>query len=250
MRDHPEDARRRVDYDSNPQSPRERFRLLVSEADTHIAHAARLLIEARHIAEQAEAPEADVLADAQKALHYAARAVSSITVRFHDREASSCFALDSRIATPSGPRLLSSIREGDSVLSWSDAEKSIVSTNVAKVSGHEMVDVFRVEIDGGHALSGTRLHPVRAHDGWTRIRDVRPGMRLLIRSEDGQIAWKAVTGLFRQTHPIGVGSIITRGNNTYFVDGVLAHSFVWFRGLRSWMSNFERLSHGQRVALA
>jgi hypothetical protein len=227
------DGHSRMDSRQKGRTPHEEYRALLAEAGAHAARASVLLDQARNQSRRLQLSDGETLTDAARALQYATARLTAVLLEVQQREASSCFPLDARVATPVGDRLLESVKPGQVVWGYNDRTRAQTLTTVSSVSVHDRVDVSRLEFAGGGTMSGTASHPVLTTRGWRRIRDVKRGDLIWTRISDGSVKAKRVVGLHPAWSTRRVGSLTTGFPGTYFIDGVVVHSFVWLRSVRS-----------------
>lgn len=143
----------------------------------------------------------------------------------------SCFAAETRVATPYGLRPIASLKPGETVWSWDQLRHSRVRSTVTRVLWHPPRRVVRLRLAGGGLpVFVTRNHRLLSERGWCRVASLRVGERLL-----------TPTGLQKVEviEPVGgrvpVYNLHTTGMHNYFAEGVLAHNFTVLPWLRTWL---------------
>jgi len=147
-----------------------------------------------------------------------------------------CFPGDAKVLTPCGQRRLDSIKKGDLVLSI-DAAGDIVTATVKRIISHHAHPILQVVSQNPElSFCATKRHPVQTHRGWVRIKDLCAGDMLSHVAKDGEFIKHKVHCVVQTKRVEPVYNIVVDGNHTYIVHGCIAHSFVYFRELRCWMS--------------
>ena len=136
--------------------------------------------------------------------------------------AASCFPASAKVLTPRGYRPIASLQEGDSVVSG----KMRVETVTKKLS-YGASEVFCVMLEGRSApVRTTRHHTFLTKRGWLRADRMRVGDEMI-----GPNAGRVTGFAVQAAEP--VYNLHTTGDHTFVVEGVVAHNFTEFRGLRT-----------------
>ncbi len=162
-----------------------------------------------------------------------------------------CFPAGSRIHTPSGPRCIATIMEGDEVLSARTGK--LVAERVKRVVRHEPAAIASLHFVCGRRLKVTRQHTMLTPHGWQRIRDLLPGHELMLVS--------GKTATLQTIEAAGrapVYNLITTGAHTFVADEFVAHNFTTLRVVRTimhqclldWHYNLRRPRHTNAIVHA
>jgi len=137
-----------------------------------------------------------------------------------------CFPASAKVLTPRGYRSIASLNVGDSVISG----KMRVETVTKKLT-HSPAEVLCVFIEGrANPLRTTHHHTLLTKRGWLRADQMRVGDEL-VGPNAGRVARFGV----QAAEP--VYNLHTTGDHTFVVEGVVAHNFTEFRGLRTMWHN-------------
>lgn len=133
-----------------------------------------------------------------------------------------CFPASAKVLTPRGYRSIASLEVGDTVVSG-----KMRAETVTKKLVHSPTEVFCVGIAGrAEPLRTTRHHTFLTKRGWLRADQMRVGDELV-----GPNAGRVVRFGVQAAEP--VYNLHTTGDHTFVVEGVVAHNFTEFRGLRT-----------------
>jgi hypothetical protein len=134
-----------------------------------------------------------------------------------------CFAGETLVATPAGPRRIDALRVNDLVWGFEFSDRAPRAHRVAQTHLHAARDFVEIEA-AGTRVRATRLHRFWVEDGlgWQPASALRAGMRL--RSQDGRpLEIEAVRT--RSGEPEPSYNLSVEGPATYFVGaGALVHN--------------------------
>jgi RHS repeat-associated protein len=134
-----------------------------------------------------------------------------------------CFVADTQVHTGNGTRSIESLRVGDLVLSL-DPDTGTTSTfAVVAVHRREDVPLYDLAFENGETIQATAEHPFWVNDaGWTTVKDLRPGMKLLTKDS----RFLEVVQAEALDSSATVYNLTVDGWNTYLVglSGVLVHN--------------------------
>lgn len=127
-----------------------------------------------------------------------------------------CVAEGTLVATPSGPRAIETLREGDAVVSYDIDRQHVIPSRVAEIHVSSANATLRFE--GG--LRATVDHPLYADGAWVEAGHVTPSMLLL--TPDGSRV-RAGRPL-RIEGPVTVYDLTIDGPANFFAGGRLVHN--------------------------
>lgn len=153
-----------------------------------------------------------------------------------------CFPGDALVWTPGGAVRMDSVAVGQIVLGL-DSSGCVVPTEVVRVVRHRRPHPILQVVSSQEELSffATKRHPVRTLRGWVRVKGLRPGDKLSYVNEGGEVRCHEVLGVEATERSEPVFNLVVDGDNTFLVKGCVAHSFVYFRRLRTLLSWAKRL---------
>lgn len=143
----------------------------------------------------------------------------------------SCFAADTRIATPSGQTPISRLKVGDQVISFDVSSGSAVVRPITRVLQHSAGQIFEVRFAGGQRMRTTGLHPFLTERGWVRAHRLERGTRVL--GFDGTRRYVEQAVLTSQLEP--VFNLHTAGEHNFVAENTVAHNFIVLPTLRTLM---------------
>lgn len=144
---------------------------------------------------------------------------------------SGCFPAGAMVKTTDGPRDISSLKKGDWVVSYDWRHHTEVRQPVLKLV-RKRNSVWVIAFADGYRIRTTASHSLRVNGAWKTVGSVKPGDRVHCVDEAGKEISREVAGSAQSGEMEDVFNIVVRGNFTFIVDGVLAHSFTRFRLLR------------------
>jgi len=130
---------------------------------------------------------------------------------------SSCVVAGALISTPSGPRHIESLREGDQV--WTQGPSGVEPGFVVGTVPSLAVAHLELELADGTSLRVTGAHPVAVASGWSRASDIEPGQ--WVRLFDGRTV---VSHVRRVVGAVTVYDLSIAPNPNFFAEGVLVHN--------------------------
>ena len=149
--------------------------------------------------------------------------VESINADPNSRGKLPCFAGDTLVATPVGPRRIDALRENDLVWAYDFSDPAPRPCRVTQTHLNIARDFVEIDV-GGILVRATGRHRFWVEDGagWVVASALRPGMRL--RSLDGLLL-EIVRVTPRNRDPEPSYNLSVDGHATYFVGaGVLVHN--------------------------
>lgn len=138
-----------------------------------------------------------------------------------------CFAANTQISTPTGTRAIKSLKVGDSVIGWNQATQTFEMTTVLKHIVHKPCPITVVVLEDGSIVRTTAVHSFKTEKGWKRTDELTQGLALV--TENGAIQVQSVTAT-QKLEP--VYNLVTEKSFTFIADGLVAHNFTWFKGIR------------------
>ena len=144
---------------------------------------------------------------------------------------SACFPGSALVATPGGPCRIASIRRGDLILSWCRRTSTTAARAVTAVQAHGPRALLLVRQEGGGELAVTPNHRMLTSRGWVRVDRLGPGDALVRPDASAQAATVLAVEPNPRVEP--VFNLVTAGEHSYIVDGLVAHNFTHLRWLRT-----------------
>jgi hypothetical protein len=135
---------------------------------------------------------------------------------------SSCFAAGTPVQTMSGPRAIEQIQVGDQVLSQDVTSGALRFEPVVAVWHNRPDQTFRIKL-GDEEILSTEIHRFwKAGQGWTMVRDLKPGDQL--RTRDGLREVKSI----EPDRVVPVFNLEVENGRSFFVGaaGALVHDYT------------------------
>ncbi len=147
--------------------------------------------------------------------------------------------------TASGLRGIESLAVGDGVSAFCSATGHLVERKIEKHVAHSAACIWEISIlDANASIATTGCHLFLTRRGWKRTRQLRAGEELRT-----NLGWGKIQTVQMTTRIEPVYNLIVEGQLTFFAEGVVAHSFAYFRALRTWLHRLKRPSQNvQHVA--
>ncbi len=145
-----------------------------------------------------------------------------------------CFAQETEILTPQGPREIATLTRGDHVLGFDDTFGYTVR-KVERRSDHGAVRIWEIGVSHlSRYISTTKSHLFLTDLGWKRSRHLQSGD--LLRTPNG---WAEVDSVCETDRFEPVHNLVVEKSLSYFADGVVVHCFSHFRHVRTWLHHLE-----------
>jgi hypothetical protein len=158
--------------------------------------------------------------------------------RLYERERSgnsgyACFPRGTPVWTPSGPAAIEALRVGDAVISCS--KKGILEARpICKIVRRHNRTNLSVELGRERPpLRITPSHSLMVNDRWTAARHVVPGDRVKVLCHaQSDLRDAVVTRVSSYEDEGDVYNLIIEDMFVFVANGVIAHSFTYFRSVR------------------
>lgn len=155
---------------------------------------------------------------------------SRYTVRDH-AVSGSCFPGDVRVWTPTGPRRIDDVVVGSQIISFDPSARRFVARPITGVLTHPGAHVCHLEFSSRRApLRTTANHSFLTERGWLRADRLVRGDRLVANGSAPEARVETVK-FSMSVEP--VYNLITAGEHTFVVEGVVAHNFTFAPALRT-----------------
>lgn len=142
-----------------------------------------------------------------------------------------CFPRGTLVATPDGLRDISSLKEGEQVIAFDPESGMARARRILKKRCHKRACLWTLQFSEGAALRTTSAHCFWVDGRWTKASNLRAGATVTS-VEDGTLQSRVIVRSEASDDREPVFNLIVKGEFTFTADGVLAHSFSYFRGPR------------------
>lgn len=149
-------------------------------------------------------------------------------------KSSGCFPKNTAVLTPVGLKAISNLKEGDVVLSYDVSKEKLLASRILKAIKYPANNIWEMTFDDV-CIRTTASHSFLLHDGtWKKTSEIKLGDK--VKFIDG---FKRVTSLGQTTDIEEVYNLIVEENYNFVADGVIAHSFSYFRAVRMFFYSFK-----------
>lgn len=140
---------------------------------------------------------------------------------------SGCFPKNTAILTPVGLQAISNLKEGDFVLSYDVSQQKLLTSQILKAIKYPANKIWEMRFDDV-CIRTTASHSFLLDDAtWKKASEIKSGDK--VKFTDG---FKRVTRSGQTTDIEEVYNLIVKENYNFIADGVIAHSFSYFRAVR------------------
>lgn len=143
-----------------------------------------------------------------------------------------CFPKGTKIDTPTGKLDIADLEEGDYVLSFDLKKEKSYAAKVLKKITHESNRIWRIEFDDGSHIDTTGVHSFSVQDRWEMASKVRPGDEFKSYDSSKGVVNKVVVYSGPTDDMEKVFNLVVQSKYNFAADGIIAHSFTYFRHLR------------------
>gem|GEM_PF-4118132 len=169
----------------------------------------------------------------KKPKHTKKTSPSRAPARTPQTASNACFPKGTHIITPEGSKDISILTKGDYVISIGDDKKAHVN-RILKVKTHRNTRLWSIKFNDGSSIKTTSHHSFNCKNQWVKSKDLIPGDTICC-YEHNQIINKTVAISNEMNESEGVYNIYIEGDFNFIADGVLAHSFSYFRVFRTFL---------------
>ncbi len=147
------------------------------------------------------------------------------------QRSTTCFALGTRVFTPSGLRAIETLVRGDTV--WSVNEHCVLEPKaVLHLVKHPPEQILSIEVSGPFIIRTTPNHSFFRDGRWVRAGQLRPGDAIDGVTENGRSFSYVIQAATMTTETSPVFNLIVDDNFSFVAESVFAHSFTRLRAVR------------------
>ena len=150
----------------------------------------------------------------------------------YEKKIPSCFPAGTLIETPHGVLDIAAVKEGDHVLAFDPRQAALRTRRILKVCKHEQSRIWEIGFTDGSRIRTTAIHSFRVAGTWKQARHVGECDDVCGLDASGQMATRQVASSSPTTNVEEVFNLIVEGEFSFVADGVVAHSFSYFKALR------------------
>lgn len=155
-----------------------------------------------------------------------------------------CFAAGTQISTKSGCRTIKSLRAGDLVYAFCETTGQINERPIKKYIIHSASVIWEIRISNDNIIRTTSRHLFMTDGGWKSAKNLLVSDKLRTVNGFVQVVSSNSTGSIEPVY-----NIVVTEDLTFIADGVVAHSFVSLRALRSAFHRLQNRLHQPRRSL-
>ena len=146
-----------------------------------------------------------------------------------------CFVAGTMVSTPSGRRKIEALRTGETVYAFCSKTGEMVERPIKRHVVHRPGRVWQITTsETPQPIGTTGCHVFLTEQGWKRARQLRSGDRL--RTETG---WAQVEAAHLTSSVEPLYNLVVAGEFNFVANGAIAHSFAYFRVLRTFLHRIE-----------
>ena len=139
----------------------------------------------------------------------------------------SCFPKGTMVLTPIGKKEISKLNEGDYVVSIGKDKKTYTS-KILKVKSYTNKPLWTIVFNDGTSLKTTASHSFLIENRWIKSLNIKQG-DIVSCYINGKIISKEVVSSSEIALEDDVYNLYIENNFNFIADGVMAHSFSYFR---------------------
>lgn len=143
-----------------------------------------------------------------------------------------CFPAGTSIQTPTGAIDIASAKQGDIVLAFDASGNTLHNRRILKIRACGKNQIWELQFKDGKKLRTTGSHSIRLEGAWKQVRNIVKGESVCCFGVSGQIAIREVACSIPTADVQEVFNLIVEENFSFVADGVIAHSFAYFRKAR------------------
>ena len=150
-----------------------------------------------------------------------------------------CFPLDTLILIASGAwERVGDLRPGDRVLDVDVRTGCWQPAPVVRIQRHARVRIVDLVLEDGTEVCTTAHHSFMTRRGWLAVSKMRAGDACLVAGQDRSLSFQAISAVRLTSRVETVVNVITAGEHTSCVGGLVAHQFTTFRTVRCLLSRW------------
>ncbi len=144
-----------------------------------------------------------------------------------------CFPAGTGIGTPIGNRHIHELKSGDHVFSFNTSSGIIETCKVLSIRSYNDNVIWVVHFEDGGELRTTATHSFLIEGSWEKAHNIKAGDFITCFDSNNRKTIRKVVDSVKSSEKEIVYNIIVEKNFNFIADGALAHSFTYFRVLRT-----------------
>ena len=158
-------------------------------------------------------------------------------------EGKGCFPGRTLIATPDGQRKIATFKVGELVISINQKNNRREFRKVLKVASHTNKRIWRLEFSDGNSIHTTSVHSFLVNAEWKKASQIKSGDVLSFHSNRGEVSQKTISASYDVKSRENVYNLIVEKDFNFLAEGVLAHSFTYFKSIKILIWSFAVFFH-------
>jgi Pretoxin HINT domain len=143
-----------------------------------------------------------------------------------------CFPKGTEITTPSGFHDISELQKGDFVIAINQKNGQKQSRKILKKLTHINRKIWRLEFLDGCSLRTTSVHSFSINGKWKKASEIKSGDTIAYYDSNSGFSEKIVKSSSKTNEVEDVYNIIVEADFNFVADGVVAHSFTYFKTVK------------------
>lgn len=150
-----------------------------------------------------------------------------------NQNSSGCFPAGTLVETPTGAIPIEKLAKGDSVLGVSIKAHEKRTKRIAKVCVHPLTTIWQIGLTDGRTIRTTAAHSFYNGRSWIIAKNLKAGDSILFLSKAGIFESIEIRSSTPTVDRVPVFNLVIEEDFTFIADGAVAHSFSYFRNIRS-----------------
>lgn len=166
-----------------------------------------------------------------------------------NQDTSGCFPAGTRILCNNGLRNIETLNVGDKVKAFDKKKSSLITRKIIKKKEYSPQRILEVVLQNrGKTISTTQTHSFLTNTGWKKAGMLVKGQKIFSLDEDFKIIENLIDDVIKTNQYEPVFNIIVEGEHTFIAEGMITHSYSYFRDFRSWLDNARLYLNTKKIA--
>lgn len=153
-----------------------------------------------------------------------------------------CFPKGTKITTPFGLRDIFELQKGDFVIAMNRKNGEKQTRKILKKLTHINKRIWRLEFSDGSSIRTTSVHSFSVNGRWKEASEIKFGDIIASYDANGGFSKKFVTASNKTSESEDVYNLIVEDDFNFVADGVIAHSFTYFKAVKEFAWSLKESS--------
>jgi hypothetical protein len=146
-----------------------------------------------------------------------------------------CFPKGTQILTPNGTRDIATLSRGELVVTINPKENKEEVRRILKTISHSNRRIWQLEFSDGSVIRTTSVHSFFIAGKWKKASQIKIGEAVILSGKSKPDCVKTVVTSKPTTESEDVYNLIIDRDFNFLVEGVVAHSFTYFKRTKMWV---------------